>query len=189
VPAALGEPGTINLVYLGMLYPGIREPEPLLTLFAAMRAKNAALRLHFFGETQGLIGRPREGVEVHGPIGRERVGAVMAAADVLVNIANGTGFQLPSKLVEYVHAGQPILNVAPRPDDTAAEFLAPYPAALSLVCAAESPDPGTVAQALEFVARARPVPEAARAEFLARYRIAPIAAAYERLLAPAAAAC
>jgi hypothetical protein len=188
-PAVLGEAGTIHLVYLGMLYPGIREPGPLLALFAAMRRASPALRLHFFGETQALIERPGEGVTLHGPVARERVGPIMAAADVLVNIANGTGFQLPSKLVEYVHAGRPILNVAPRPGDTAAEFLAAYPAALSLVCAGDSLDPDTVTKALAFVARARPVPQPAREEFLARHRIAPIAAAYERLLAPDAAPC
>jgi hypothetical protein len=136
-----------------------------------------------------LVERPRDGVEIHGPVGRDQVGAIMAAADVLVNIGNGTGFQLPSKLVEYVHAGRPILNVAPRPGDTAAEFLAPYPAALSLVLAGGAPDSNTVAQALEFVTHARPVPPPAREEFLARYRIAPIAAVYERLLAHAGAPC
>ena len=189
LPAALGEAGTINLVYLGMLYPGIREPGPLLSLFAAMRRAHPALRLHFFGDTQGLIERSGDGVEMHGPVERERVGPIMAAADVLVNIANGTGYQLPSKLVEYVHAGRPILNIAPRPSDTAAEFLAPYPAALSLVCRNTSRDPTVVTKALEFVTRARPVPPATREEFLARYRIAPIAAAYERLLAHASAPC
>src|SRR6185369_15096173 len=76
-PATLGEPGTINLVYLGMLYPGIREPGPLLALFAAMRAKSPMLRLHFFGETQGLVERPGDSVAVHGPVGRDRVGPIM----------------------------------------------------------------------------------------------------------------
>jgi hypothetical protein len=195
-PARLGEPGKVHLAYLGMLYPGIREPGPLLALFAAMHRKNPSLRLHFFGDVSacaaafaGYAAPPAGAVEVHGPVARREVGAIMAGADVLVNIANGTGFQLPSKLVEYVHAGRLILNVAPNAEDTAAAFLADYPAALSLVVGDTSVDDATVARALAFIAGADPVPPASRVEFLAPYRLEPIAAAYARLLAPAFGSC
>ena len=149
---------TIDLVYLGVLYPGLRAPDGLLALFAAMYAKNNALRLHFFGDLKGCeeaFERYRDllgtAVHLYGPISRAEVAATMAAADVLVNIGNATAHQLPSKLVEYVAAKRPILNIARSTQDTATTFLRHHPAALSLMLENSTPGEGQIDRALDFV--------------------------------------
>lgn len=182
-------PDTIDLAYLGVLYPGIRPPDELLALFSAMHARQPGLRLHFFGDVQGcrqsfdrhagLIG---SAILLHGAIPRKRVAATMAAADVLVNIGNGTTHQLPSKLVEYLAAGRPVLNVARARQDTAADFLRDWPAALTVTIMDSAPTREQVGQALDFVSR----PPAAAAEETGRrvaaFRIPAIAGTFARLV-------
>jgi hypothetical protein len=178
-----------HLVFIGTLYRALRDPAPLLALFAALRARRDDLHLHFFGALHDCepcfaphadaIGRS---IHLRGTVPRETVAAAMAGADILVNIGNATAHQLPSKLVEYVAAARPILNLAAATADTASDFLATYPAALTLRLGA-APSPTDCAAALAFIAAPPAIDRAALDRFLAPHRIETIAAAYEALLA------
>lgn len=185
----LGGRGTIDLVYLGVLYADIRPPDALLALFAAMHGRNDSLRLHFFGDIQNCGDaftryRPlmNTAIFVHEPVPHETAGAIMSNADVLVNIGNDTPFQLPSKLVEYAGAGRPILNIGRANLDTAADFLRRYPAAISIVCRDGAPTETQVEQALQFVLAPPPIGPDMLEDFVSRFRVEPIADAYARLL-------
>lgn len=183
-------PAGINLVCVGTLYRALRDPGPLLALFAALRRHRTDLNLHFFGAIHdcGPCFLPHEAeigrsIHLHGMVPRETIANVMRAADILVNIGNATAHQLPSKLVEYVASARPILNLASATDDTTAAFLAPYPAALTLRAADCQPDPDAISAALAFIASPPPIDVGEARCFLEPYALAPIAAAYERLLA------
>ena len=185
----LGKNGTIDLIYLGVLYADIHPPDALLALFAAMHARNDSLRLHFFGDIQDCGDaftryQPlmNSAIFVHGAVPHETAGAIMSKADVLVNIGNDTPFQLPSKLVEYASAGRPILNIGRANLDTAADLLRGYPAAISIVCTDGTPADTQVEQALQFVLAPPPIGPDILEDFVSRFRIGRIAEAYARLL-------
>jgi hypothetical protein len=80
---------------------------------------------------------------------------------------------VPSKLVEYVAAARPILNLAVTPADTSASFLEGHP----VFHAAQD-----AASALRFLDAAPPVPEDWVAAFLAPYTLDAVARRYEQLL-------
>ena len=185
----LGGDGTIDMVYLGVLYPGLRAPDGLLALFAAMQAKNNKLRLHFFGDIKGceeafspyreLVGTV---IHTHGPIPRTAVAATMAAADILVNLGNATTHQLPSKLVEYIAAGRPILNVARFRNDTAEMFLQSHPATLSVVLDKKAPQEDEIKRVLEFIAHPPSIPAGEQNRLTAAFKLPAIAGALTPLI-------
>ena len=51
----------------------------------------------------------------------------MLSADCLVNVGNSTSYQLPSKLIEYMATGNPILNISSISDDLSSKMLQNYP--------------------------------------------------------------
>src|SRR5205807_1410875 len=126
--------------------------------FCALHQRRRDLHLHFFGALNDCApcfaafdDAAARNIHRHGVVPRETIAAAMQEADILVNIGNATPHQLPSKLVEYAAAARPILNLASRADDTAAEFLAPYPAALTLLARGAEPDPVMVDAARAFI--------------------------------------
>jgi glycosyltransferase involved in cell wall biosynthesis len=168
-----------RLVYVGTLYRALRNPTPLLRLFAALLQQRPSLSLHFYGDLHDCADLVTgEGVVVHGKVPRAEAVTAMETADVLVNIGNATPHQLPSKLVEYAAVGRPILNLVSTSSDTAANFLRDYPAALTLT----GPDDDSVDAVLRFIDTTTPATPAQLHAFLAPFRIDPIADAYENLV-------
>jgi len=114
----------LTVVYAGRFYEGFRSPEPLLRALAVLaRARPLAreLRVVFVGtpvsshrrlaSTLGLDGV----VEFTGRLSFVESARLAAAADVLLLIdapADDNLF-LPSKLVDYLPAGKPILALTP----------------------------------------------------------------------------
>jgi glycosyltransferase involved in cell wall biosynthesis len=182
--------GKARLVYVGTLYPRLREPRFLLQLFEALRARRPSCELHFFGDVHAFAAlledtsRKLDGaVRVHGVVPRETVARAVDDADILVNIGNTTRDQLPSKVVEYAASGKPILNIARHAEDSSVSFLASYPDKLSLHDRGQAPAPAEVDALAEFAARLpRRLPGAAIDSWLAPYRLPRIAARYEEIL-------
>ena len=140
----------VRLVYCGQLYRHIRSPQPLLNLLERLVQQPPSGRpveLHLYGElsdcadlfgpVQALLGRH---LFLHGFVARERALRAMQQADVLVNIGNATPHQVPSKIVEYIGTGKPILNLVTSPDDQTRELLERHPVALTIDALADSLD-------------------------------------------------
>jgi hypothetical protein len=195
--AELGAPtrsradGTLRLLYVGTLYPGVREPDFLLELFAGLApGPRQRLELHFVGDVAGCAAsferyRPRLGdrLVVHGLADRAEAVRAMQAADILVNIGNETVFQLPSKIIEYVATGKPIVNLARGREDSSMQFLTSYSSVLNLVVSGRAPSAAQRAEFEGFLARARPQLDRSEVEaFVRPYRIESISAQYRSLL-------
>lgn len=128
----------LNLGYFGTFYTGIREPDVLLELLeqALLRAPQLSgkIRMHFFGAIGGefvpAFAR-HEGIQsilrFHGLLPKVEALAAMRRMDVLVNIGNQTAIQLPSKCVDYLAAGRPILNLSHNAADAFRDFFETYP--------------------------------------------------------------
>lgn len=149
-----------KLVYVGTLYPELRSPDYLLRLLEHLirMPEFNNLEMHFYGGCAGsdslfgnyttLIGK---NVVAHGIVPREQALMAMQEADVLVNIGNQTPVQLPSKLVEYIWAGRPILNIASHESDSAAAYLDGHPALLNLFVMENNSFAGQVGQLASFL--------------------------------------
>jgi len=179
-------------VFAGRLYPTIRNPEFLLSLFSRVLEASLAgrLELHLFGDTDACASffRPYDEllgsrIFLHGPVQREVAVAALRQADVLVNIGNGTRYQLPSKLIEYTAMGKRILNLVTSEDDSSLLFLSGYPAALSVEAAGELP-PEELARVVSFLENPVSLDAHVVRRWTAPHRVEVIARAYEELLVP-----
>jgi glycosyltransferase involved in cell wall biosynthesis len=129
-PSPAPDEGPLRLVYTGRFYEGIRTPEPLLRSLAALMKRRPLahdLRVTFVGtpvpaharlaERLGLNGL----VEFTGRVPFAESARLAASGDVLLVIdapAEDSLF-LPSKLIDYLPLGKPILGLTPRAGATA----------------------------------------------------------------------
>lgn len=183
-----------RLVYIGRLQRAIRSPEPLIQIVTALTARsNVSPELHFYGRTNDcaeLLERAArqhpDTIFVHGEVPQETAHAVSSEADVLVNIDNDTPFQLPSKIVEYIASGRPILSIARNPDTDASRILRDWPTALH-VNANRPTDPQQLVRLERFISEPPPAPSTEELEgFLRPYRIDSVATSYLAALERAA---
>ncbi len=133
----------IHLCYFGTFYLKVRSPEPLLLIIRQLMAFNShfsqKLQFHVFGEINpfarevfndfGTIG---ESIIFHGLVDRHEVALAMQQADFLINIGNTTNYHLPSKSVDYLMSGKPILNIVQNERDTFQKLLKNYPFLLNV---------------------------------------------------------
>ncbi len=174
-----------RLVYCGSLYRDLRNPERFLRLFAKLRQGGGekAYELHFFGDTRDCrdivraAARQSGGSVVPwGVVSRESASAAVHEADVLVNFGNTTPFQVPSKLVEYMATGKPIVHVSQTENDASWDLLAGYLRALRIT--ADLSDDRAVPLLREFLATARKLDERETLQYIEPYRLERIAEDY-----------
>ena len=132
----------IVLLFVGIFYHEVRSPAPLLRLIDALvgRSKllNQRLQLHVIGPvdiiSQELTKYPhiRSRVFLHGSVSHRKALSAMLNANCLVNIGNTTAYQLPSKVIEYMATGLPILNLYTISNDSSITALRNYPRHLNL---------------------------------------------------------
>ncbi len=121
------DPGRLELLYTGRLYT-YRDPAALLEAVAATPGVRLTLVVPDPPDARiaDLIASAGDRVRVHGALPHTAVMDLLAAADVLVNVGDGTGsVQVPAKVYEYLGVPRPILHVVTGPDDTVAAMLEP----------------------------------------------------------------
>lgn len=115
------DPECINLLYLGTVYGDIRKPEALFKLFQHAVEIEPKLRLYIVGKKFGADAdlylteyKAKLGgkLQCYSPIPPEQTMDLLLRADVLVNMGNTVRNQMPSKVVEYISTGKPILNIS-----------------------------------------------------------------------------
>lgn len=105
---------TTQLLYIGGFHRGIREPE---VLFDVVRRLNEdpsrEYVLTIYGPANGFDLSPADCPQIRykGMIARERALDLMREADVLVNVDNMNCVMVPSKIVEYIATGRPLINI------------------------------------------------------------------------------
>jgi len=121
----------MRLVYTGRFYDGLRTPMPLLRALAELNTREplaGVLEVLFVGPRVDRFEREAAGLGITGFVRfRDRVpyaeaAEVAAEADVLLVIdapSDGPSVFLPSKLIDYLAFGKPILGVTPEPGATA----------------------------------------------------------------------
>lgn len=136
-----GDNKVIRLLFAGTLYAKIRNPSFCLALLAEARTRLSSHRLevHFYGpmnDCEPMFTEYKDAINqwlfVHGWIDKTELMSIYNSVDILVNIGNATTYQAPSKVIEYIATGLPILNITSLIDDSSLPLLQDYPVALSL---------------------------------------------------------
>lgn len=131
-PPCIRPRGRLSFLYAGTLYFN-RNPFPFLEALkaACVRPEVDPGRVTFtlVGHCQAWGGRRladwvaenhmEEQVRVLPPVGFRELPALVAEADVLVNLAQGQPDQIPAKVFEYIGWGREILTIAEVDSDTA----------------------------------------------------------------------
>ena len=113
------------LRYLGYFY-GQRTPEPLFKALAELSVNDpqqlSGMHVEFYGkisksmlDSESFRSLPADLVSIHAPVDYVRSLELMQTADILlvIDAPAQTSVFLPSKLVDYMGAGQPILGITP----------------------------------------------------------------------------
>jgi len=105
----------INVLYTGMFYEDIRNPKYMLKVFEKIFIKYPNIKLHIIGFgcediiNKYIIKYPFN-ILFYGRKGKKDVLDAMNSADILLNVSNKTITQAPSKIIEYISTGKPIVN-------------------------------------------------------------------------------
>jgi hypothetical protein len=110
-------PDEIHLGYFGAFLPIIRRPDALLKCLDWLQIFKPEtfekLRIHIFGEILPDFLpdlQKKSAVMLYGLRSREHTRAAMSQMDGLIHIGNRTDYQLPSKSVDYLASGLPVLH-------------------------------------------------------------------------------
>lgn len=183
--------GGRRLIYAGSLYPKLRNPRLLLDTFRRLIARRelADLELHFFGQINGcdhefqrhadLIGSK---IHLHSPVPQQTMSEHVRSSFALVNIGNTISYGLPSKVIEYVNSGRPILNFPPQERDTSTEFLADYPAVFNVHPPETVADDQQFEQLVRFLQNPPKVERPTIDQMLSIHRVDAVAEVYEKVL-------
>ena len=133
----------IHIGYFGSFFKNIREPDLFLKLLNEVFLINPNLKnrlvIHFFGDiiehflkTFERHSNLKNNILLHGLIPREAIPNLMSQMNFLLNISNQSDFQLPSKSVDYLASGKPIINIYSIDKDLFKQFFKKYPNVLNL---------------------------------------------------------
>lgn len=124
----------IKIGYFGSFFRKVREPRPMLAFWSNFLKVypefSGKLELHFYGNIfenflKDFQAFPnlKESIFLKGMVGKKEVEEEMDRMDFLLNVGNATTFQLPSKSVDYLASGKPLINFVSVEADTFANFL------------------------------------------------------------------
>lgn len=132
----------IRFVFMGTLYKTIRSPQFSLQLFRRLLQTSLGdrLEMHFFGRNSDCTNSFElykdlfnNKIFTHGLVDHNIALRAMKEADFLINIGNTTSYQLPSKLVEYMSSGKPIINFISSSNDSSLALIKDYPLHINII--------------------------------------------------------
>jgi len=182
----------LGVGFFGALYAPTRTPDAFLDLLEKTYAMRPELRdrltVHFYGdvfpEFQEKLNRA-PGVRLHGLRSREDVQVAMQHMHVLVNIGNTTEYQLPSKIVDYLAAGKPVLHLSYVAQDPFLDFWGDTPGLLTLRVRQGRISKADIPRWLAFLQAEHPKPSDTECmERVRNFTVSTVAEAYEALLFP-----
>lgn len=182
----------IRMLFVGTLYKRIRNPGFVLRLVDGLnkRLTTQKITIDFYGwyencreEFMAYSTAINDWLYLRDAVDHSEMTGVYADADILINIGNAVPFQLPSKIVEYVATGKPILNIATIEADSVTDYLRSYPAAFTLL-EKDGLSGEILDKCLNFVCSAKPVDNEIIYRLLLQHSPDVIAEQYMQLLSP-----
>lgn len=127
----------IDFIYTGAFYPEIRNPQRTLEILYRLSQSNGKIRIHLFSRgcdeiVERYLKKMPDQLIYHGYQSKSKVMAAVQSSAFLINIGNTTSNQVPSKILEYISTGKPIINFYSVDHDLCNEYLMSYPYCLLL---------------------------------------------------------
>lgn len=128
------EKDRINVLFCGWLYSDIRSPKYFLDIAKRLDRR---FNIIFMGKECEKLGerfdiRTEADITAVGQQPHSTALSAMANADILVNIGNSVPIHMPSKTLEYINTGKPIVNIYKLPDCPTLHYTKKYPLCLNL---------------------------------------------------------
>lgn len=130
----------VNLAFVGKFYPDVRHPQYVFDIIEQLQSRGK-YGLHVVGGFNGPFPKPfvdkyftnnLPWLHYYGFVQPDVADSYLLQSDVLVHIANKTSSQMPSKILDYIATGKPILNFYYNDDCPTLPVLKPYPMALNV---------------------------------------------------------
>lgn len=120
----------IKMIYSGIVDKTYRSPEYLLKLLDLL-SKELQIRVAFYtkGNCQEDIqkySRDNSSLLAYGYIPKNELEKKIDEADFLLNIGNKYSTMLPSKVLEYINTGKPIIHITSQKNDACIAYLRKY---------------------------------------------------------------
>lgn len=129
-----------NLLFVGKFYADIRHPQYLFDLMERLQDTNIVL--HIIGP-HNLIGFDKAYIEryftnkipnihYYGAVPPAEADDLLLHADVLVHVGNAVDTLMPSKILDYISSGKPILNFCKLRNCPTLPLMEPYPLVMTV---------------------------------------------------------
>lgn len=113
------EKDRINLLFVGKFYADIRHPQYLFDLMEQLRDTPIVLHmvgpLNYMGFDKAYINRyftnKIPNIRFYGAVPPAEADDILLYADALVHVGNAVDTAMPSKILDYISSGKPILNI------------------------------------------------------------------------------
>lgn len=105
----------IKLCYIGAFHPRIREPFRLFKLIRKIVALHGLnIKLEIYGSANGFDLDPADCPEIsyYGNVEREKAISLLKDTDFIITVDNENCVMTPSKNVECIATGRPVINIA-----------------------------------------------------------------------------
>lgn len=123
----------IQCVYAGTLYDDIRNPDYTFSLFEAL-GKQISLQFHVYSNySPSLCENKYHHIIFHEKVSAKEYDDILSAANILVHIGNSTCTQLPSKLLDFLSTGRPIVNIIKNSACPTISYAQKYPFCLTIL--------------------------------------------------------
>lgn len=107
-----------NLLFVGKFYADIRHPQYLFDIMEQLQ--DTPIVLHIVGPLNREFDKPFidkyltnkiSNIRYHGVVPPQEADDLLLHADILVHVGNGVDSLMPSKILDYISSGKPILNL------------------------------------------------------------------------------
>lgn len=133
---------TVNIVYIGKFYYKTRDPQYLFNLMDALNEKDKNIHLTIAG-SYALARLPKDFIEKYftnniphitylGELPADKADTLLNEADILVHLGNKVPDQMPSKILDYISSGKPILNIYGIDECPTLPYMNKYPLSLNI---------------------------------------------------------
>lgn len=126
--------GTIKLVYTGIFHNKVRHPKLFLDLIdSALTKMNAEFNIYAYGNCDHIIrqfSKNNPQIKFHGKVSSEEAEKALIENNIFVSIGNKDNTQVPSKIIEYMSYGKPIIHFYTNKEDKVIKILTNYELAL-----------------------------------------------------------
>ena len=142
-----------SFIFAGEINSRYRSPDYLISVLKELE-KRIDFEFSFYskGDCEDKISELASGtdcIESKGYVSQERLDKEILKSDFLVNIGNSISNSVPSKLINYISYGKPIIHIALQKNDICKKYLEKYP--LELVIDVTKPINNSCDEIIEFV--------------------------------------